>query len=448
MTSLDERTEHSDPPQDLAAEQSVLGALLLSKRATDVPTAVLRLLQPQHFFKPAHQTIYTCIRDQYEQAQPVDAITVCYELERRQQLLGVGGAPYLHTLLDTVPTAANADYYAQIVADKADLRLLRDSGALFQRLADSNGDVLSTLESARDRLCERIDALSSTSTDDETVGDLQNEFLEHLNRVAAGEDKGIPTGFTDLDNVTNGLHAGQLITIAARPGIGKSGLALDMARSAAVQHGYPTLMFSLEMSRMELMERFYAAEARVRSGDMRSGKMTDEDWSRLARRVGETHEVPLYINDEPNLTVTDIRAQSRRMQQQHDIRLVVVDYMQLVTGSGTGERREQEVSEISRGLKLLGKELGVPVVAVAQLNRGPEQRTDKKPQLGDLRESGSIENDSDMVILIHRPDATERDDPRMGEADLILAKNRSGPQATITVAHQLHYSRFVNLAPE
>jgi len=246
--------------------------------------------------------------------------------------------------------------------------------------------------------------------------------------------------------VTNGLHAGQMIIVAARPGVGKSTLGLDFMRSCSIKNRMASVIFSLEMSKSEIVMRLLSAEAKIKLGDMRSGRMSDDDWTRLARRMSEISEAPLYIDDSPNLTMMEVRAKARRLKQKADLRLVVVDYLQLMTSGKKVESRQIEVSEFSRHLKLLAKELEVPVVAISQLNRGPEQRTDKKPMLSDLRESGSLEQDADMVILLNRPDAFERDDPRGGEADLILAKHRNGPTKTVTVAHQLHLSRFANMA--
>jgi replicative DNA helicase len=256
----------------------------------------------------------------------------------------------------------------------------------------------------------------------------------------------VPTGFNELDEVTNGLHPGQMIIVAARPGVGKSTLGLDFMRSCSIKHRMGSVIFSLEMSKSEIVMRLLSAEAKIKLSDMRSGRMNDDDWTRLARRMSEISEAPLYIDDSPNLTMMEIRAKARRLRQKADLRLVVVDYMQLMTSGKKHESRQVEVSEFSRHLKLLAKELEVPVVAISQLNRGPEQRTDKKPMLSDLRESGSLEQDADMVILLHRPDAFDRDDPRGGEADFILAKHRNGPTKTVTVAHQLHLSRFSNMA--
>ena len=287
-----------------------------------------------------------------------------------------------------------------------------------------------------------------TSEDFVALEELLQPTLDEIDAIATrgGVALGVPTGFADLDAVTNGLHAGQMIIVAARPGIGKSTLGLDFARSCSVKHGMTSVVFSLEMSRSEIVMRLLSAEARIRLADMRSGRMSDDDWTRMARRMSEISEAPLFIDDSPNLTMMEIRAKARRLKQRHDLKLVVVDYMQLMTSGRKVESRQQEVSEFSRQLKLLAKELDVPVVAISQLNRGPEQRTDKKPMLADLRESGSLEQDADIVLLIHRPDAFEHDDPRAGEADLILAKHRNGPTRTVTVAHQLHYSRFVDLA--
>jgi replicative DNA helicase len=278
--------------------------------------------------------------------------------------------------------------------------------------------------------------------------DLLQPTMDEIDAIASngGLARGVPTGFTELDEVTNGLHPGQMIIVAARPGVGKSTLGLDFLRSCSIKHRMASVIFSLEMSKSEIVMRLLSAEAKIKLADMRSGRMSDDDWTRLARRMSEISEAPLYIDDSPNLTMMEIRAKARRLRQRADLRLIVVDYLQLMTSGKKTESRQVEVSEFSRHLKLLAKELEVPVIAISQLNRGPEQRTDKKPMLADLRESGSLEQDADVVVLLHRPDAFERDDPRGGEADLILAKHRNGPTKTVTVAHQLHLSRFANMA--
>ncbi|QGK72503.1 replicative DNA helicase [Allosaccharopolyspora coralli] len=436
------------PPQDVAAEQSVLGGMMLSK---DAIADVVEVLSPQDFYRPAHQAIYDVVLDLYGRGEPADAITVSAELERRQELQRVGGAPYMHTLIATVPTAANASYYAEIVSEKAVLRRLVEAGTRIVQLGYHGSDG-SAIEEVVDRAQASIYDVTErrTSEDFAPLDELLQPTMDEIDAIASrgGQSLGVPSGFADLDAVTNGLHPGQMIIVAARPGVGKSTLGLDFARSASVNHGMASVIFSLEMGRTEIVMRLLSAEARIRLGDMRGGKMTDDDWTRLARRMSEISEAPVFVDDSPNLTMMEIRAKARRLKQRNDIQLIVVDYLQLMTSGKRVESRQQEVSEFSRALKLLAKELEVPVVAISQLNRGPEQRTDKRPMLADLRESGSLEQDADMVILVHRPDAFERDDPRMGEADLILAKHRAGPTSTITVAHQLHYSRFVDMAPE
>ncbi|WP_100513981.1 replicative DNA helicase [Mycobacteroides abscessus] len=434
------------PPQDVAAEQSVLGGMLLSK---DAIADVLEKLRPHDFYRPNHQSIYEAILDLYGRGEPADPVTVYAELERRGQSRRIGGAPYLHTLTQTVPTAANAGYYAGIVAEKALLRRLVEAGTRVVQYgyAGAEGaDVAEVVDRAQAEVYDVTDR--RMSEDYEPLEDLLQPTMDELDAIASagGISKGVPTGFTDLDDITNGLHPGQMIIVAARPGFGKSTLGLDFMRSCSVKHGMPSVIFSLEMSKSEIVMRLLSAEAKVKLADMRSGKMSDDDWTRMARRMSEISEAPLYIDDSPNLTMMEIRAKARRLNQKAGLKLVVVDYLQLMTSGKKYESRQQEVSEFSRNLKLLAKELQVPVVAISQLNRGPEQRTDKRPQVSDLRESGSLEQDADMVILLHRPDAIERDDPRAGEADLILGKHRNGPTATITVAHQLHLSRFSNMA--
>jgi replicative DNA helicase len=434
------------PPQDMAAEQSVLGGMLLSK---DAIADVLERLRPSDFYRPAHQNVYDAILDLYGRGEPADAVTVAAELDRRGLLRRIGGAPYLHTLISTVPTAANAGYYAGIVAEKALLRRLVEAGTRVVQYgyAGAEGaDVAEVVDRAQAEMYEVTER--RMSEDFVPLEDLLQPTMDEIDAIASngGLARGVPTGFTELDELTNGLHPGQMIIVAARPGVGKSTLGLDFMRSCSIKHRFASVIFSLEMSKSEIVMRLLSAEAKIKLGDMRSGRMSDDDWTRLARRMSEISEAPLYIDDSPNLTMMEIRAKARRLKQKSDLRLVVVDYLQLMSSGKKVESRQLEVSEFSRQLKLLAKELEVPVIAISQLNRGPEQRTDKRPMLSDLRESGSLEQDADMVILLNRPDAFERDDPRGGEADLIVAKHRNGPTKTVTVAHQLHLSRFTNMA--
>ncbi len=434
------------PPQDIAAEQSVLGAMMLSK---DAIADVLEVISPGDFYRPAHQSVYDAILDLYGAGEPADAVTVSATLDRKGELKRVGGAPYLHDLISAVPTAANAGYYAEIVAEKAILRRLVEAGTRIVQYGYSGSDGADVAEVVDRAQAAVYDVTERKASEDYVIlEELLQPTMDEIDAIASrgGVSRGVPTGYIDFDAVTNGLHAGQMIIVAGRPGQGKSTVALDILRSCSIAHGMAGALFSLEMSKTEVVMRLLSAEARIKLADMRSGKMSDDDWTRLARRMAEISEAPLFVDDSPNLTMMEIRAKARRLKQRHDLKLIVIDYLQLMTSGKKVESRQQEVSEFSRQLKLLAKELEVPLIAVAQLNRGPEQRTDKKPQVADLRESGSLEQDADMVVLVHRPDAYERDDPRAGEADLIIGKHRAGPTATVTLAAALHFSKFENMA--
>jgi len=432
------------PPQDLEAEMSVLGGMLLSK---DAIADVVEELRGNDFYKPAHQTVFDAVIDLYGRGEPADPVTVASELNKRGELSRIGGAPYLHSLMSSVPTAANAGYYARIVRERAVLRRLVEAGTrIVQMSYAETGEV----DDIVDRAQAEVYAVTERRSSEDYVplSEIMEGALDEIEAISSrgGTMVGVPTGFTDLDRLTNGLHPGQLVVLAARPAIGKSTLGLDLARSASIRHGMSSVIFSLEMARNEITMRLLSAEARVALHHMRSGTMSDDDWTRLARKMSEVASAPLFIDDSPNMSMMEIRAKCRRLKQRNDLKLVVVDYLQLMTSGRRVESRQQEVAEFSRSLKLLAKELEVPVVAISQLNRGPEQRTDKRPMMSDLRESGSIEQDADVVILLHREDAYERESPRAGEADLIVAKHRNGPTSTVTVAFQGHYSRFVDMA--
>ncbi|WP_018654196.1 replicative DNA helicase [Actinomadura flavalba] len=611
------------PPHDINAEQGVIGGMLLSQ---DAIASVVEELRTADFYRPAHQLLYDAILDLYGRGEPADAVTVAGELTKRGEITRVGGAPYLHTLISSVPTAANAGYYAKIVRERSVLRKLVETGTRIVQMgyAADGADADDVL----DRAQAEVFAIAEKRAGEDYVplSEIMPGALDEIEAIGSrgGQMTGVPTGFADLDALTNGLHAGQMVVVAARPAMGKaleldtplptpmgwttmgdvaagdhligadgrptrvvaatevmrgrpcyavefsdgevivadaghqwrtvarvperarrpavlvgassrvvpretshvppphravwtthqladqlavgvrhtiepprpsaltsragaaararevvavrpvpsvpvrcvqvdnadhmylagracvpthnSTLALDFARAASIKHGLTSAFFSLEMGRNEITMRLLSAEARVALHAMRSGTMQDEDWTRLARRMSEVAEAPLFIDDSPNMSMMEIRAKCRRLKQQNDLRLVIIDYLQLMTSGKRVESRQVEVSEFSRSLKLLAKEIGCPVIALSQLNRGPEQRTDKKPMVSDLRESGSIEQDADMVILLHREDAYEKESPRAGEADLIVAKHRNGPTATVTVAFQGHYSRFVDMA--
>jgi replicative DNA helicase len=433
------------PPHDLAAEQCVLGGMLMSK---DAISDVMEVIRPADHYRPAHQLVHEAILELYGRGEPADPVTVSDLLAKRGELARVGGGAYLHTLMASVPTAANAGYYARIVRERAILRRLVEVGTRIVQLGYAgDGDADELVDRAQAEIYGVTER--RVSEDFLPLSEIMPGALDEIEAIGSrgGVMTGVPTGFADLDALTNGLHPGQMIVIAARPAVGKSTLALDLARAAAVKHRMATVIFSLEMNRNELTMRLLSAEARVQLHAMRTGQMGEEDWTRLARRMSEVADAPLFIDDSPNMSMVEIRAKCRRLKQRHDLRMVIVDYLQLMSSPRRVENRQQEVSDMSRSLKLLAKEIDVPVVAISQLNRGPEQRNDKRPLLSDLRESGSIEQDSDVVILLHREDAYERESPRAGEADLIVAKHRNGPTTTVTVAFQGHYSRFVDMAP-
>ena len=431
------------PPQDVLAEQSVLGGMLLSK---DAISEVVEILRERDFYRPAHELIYDAILDLYSRGEPADPVTVSAELTKRGDLTRAGGAPYLHTLISSVPTAANASYYAKIIRERAIMRRLVEAGTKIVQLGYTiEGEVDDAVNQAQAEVHSVTERRAAE--DYIQLSELLPAAFDEIEKISSGVvGEGVKTGFKDLDALTHGFHPGNMIVLAARPAVGKSTLGLDIARYASIHKGDTSVIFSLEMSRSEITMRMLSAEARVPLNNIRSGALSDEEWARMARRMGEISEAPLFIDDSPNLSLMEIRAKARRLKQRHNLKLIVIDYLQLMTSGKRVENRQQEVSEFSRQLKLLAKELNVPVVAISQLNRSPEQRSDKKPMLSDLRESGSIEQDADVVILLHRDDLYDQQ-ARSGEADLIVAKHRNGPTRTITVSAQLHFARFTHTAP-
>lgn len=444
--SSDERRQgERTPPHDLLAEQSALGGMMLSK---DAVADVVETVRGGDFYVPKHEIIFDALLSLYSHGEPTDVIAVTDELIKTGDLQRAGGADYLHTLTALVPTAANAGFYASIVAERALLRRLVEAGTRIVQMGYAGeGEVLDLVNNAQ---AEIYSVAANDNTEDYVPLNIAVDAAIEDIQAASGRDgqfTGVPTGFSGLDQLTNGLHPGQMIIIAARPALGKSTLALDLARAAAIKHNMPAIFFSLEMGRSEIAMRLMSAEASVPLQSMRKGTLDQRDWTTIASVRGRINDAPLYIDDSPNMTLVEIRAKCRRLKQKVGLRLVVIDYLQLMTSGKRVESRQQEVSEFSRALKLLAKELQVPVIALSQLNRGPEQRADKKPAISDLRESGSIEQDADMVILLHRESAYEKENPRAGEADLIVAKHRNGPTDTVTVAFQGHFSRFTDMAP-
>lgn len=436
-------------PQNIDAEQAVLGGMLMNVNAV---ATVLETLRDEDFYRPAHAAIFNTITNHYARSAEIDPITIASSLDRANQLDSIGGAAYLHTIMSKTPTSANVDYYANIIKEKSLLRHLVHAGTRIVQLGYSGiegAEVTAVMDKAQQEILSL--GADNAKADYSRFDELLTEVFDEIEALegTGGRSRGVPTGFRDLDDLTNGLHPGQMVIVAARPGVGKSTLAVDFMRSCSIQNGLPSALFSLEMSKPEVMMRIISAEANVRLSAMRAGKMNEDDWQQLTKAVTRIEHAPIFIDDSPNLTMMEIRAKARRMKQQSDLRLIVVDYLQLMSSGKRVESRQVEVSEFSRQLKLLAKEIEVPVIAVSQLNRGVESRgEDAEPRVSDLRESGSLEQDADMVMLINRPDSTNRDHARAGEADIILAKHRGGAIGKVTVAHQLQYSKFANMASD
>ena len=438
--SLDDRRV---PPQNLEAEESVLGSMMLSAEAI---ADVVEILDIEDFYRSANAKIYSTLRGLYARGEPVDIITGIEALRADGLLDEVGGQLYLRDLVDQVPTPASAGHYAQIVARSALRRRLISAAADIMDLAyASTEDADVVADSAEQRIYDV--ARREDHEDVAVLRELVNQAMVDLESIQNRDSAftGLPTGFVDLDNLMSGLQPGNLIVIAARPGIGKSSLAMNMARNIAVE-GAPVAMFSLEMSRMEIGMRLLCAEARVPWDRIRNKRVGPDDWQRVVHAAEILHDAPLSIVDSGNVNIVDIRAKARRMRTGNQgLSLIIVDYLQLMTSPNARrpDSRQQEVAEISRNLKLLAKELHVPVVALSQLNRNPEARADKRPQLSDLRESGAIEQDSDVVMFIHRDDA---DPEKKKHAELIVAKHRNGPTDTIRLSFEPSLTQFRNAA--
>ena len=349
----------------------------------------LEAVKAHDFYRPAHELIFDAVLDLFGRGEPADAITVADELGKRGDLTRVGGQAYLHQLIQSVPTAANAGYYAEIVHERAVLRRLVEAGTRIVQMgyAQGEGDIDDIVNRAQAEVYSVAEKRGGE--DYHVLGELLNETMEEIEAASGRTDEmiGVPTGFIELDELTNGLHPGQMIVIAARPAVGKSTLGIDIARAAAIKHNMATAVFSLEMSRTEITMRILSAEATIQLQDLRKGLKNQDQWTKLARIMGKISDSPLFIDDSPNMSLMEIRAKCRRLKQQHNLELVIIDYLQLMSSGKKVESRQQEVAEFSRALKLLAKELEVPVIAISQLNRGPEQRTDKRPQMSDLRES-------------------------------------------------------------
>ncbi|HHW47212.1 MAG TPA: replicative DNA helicase [Clostridiaceae bacterium] len=431
------------PPQSIEAEQSVLGCMLLDKEVIPVITEILK---SEDFYREDHKEIYEAILDLFERANPVDLITVAEQLKQRGTLDKVGGLEYLTNIATAVPTTANARHYAKIVEEKSILRkLIKTSSDIINLGYEASDEVSIILDRAEKGIFDILQKRSNQgfSHIKDVLVDAFNKLEELYNNK--GYVTGVPTGFTDLDYKTAGFQNSDLILIAARPSMGKTSFALNIAQYAAVHKKIPVAIFSLEMSKEQLVNRILCSEVMIDSQKMRIGKLDDSDWQKMAMALGPLSEAPIFIDDTPGASVMELRAKCRRLKLEKNLGLVVIDYLQLMQGRGRAENRQQEVAEISRSLKILAKEINVPVVTLSQLSRAPESRSDHRPMLSDLRESGAIEQDADMVLFLYRDDYYNPDSEKQNIAEVIIAKNRHGPTGVVELRWFGEYTKFANL---
>ncbi len=449
ITDLRERGQSAKrservPPHDLPAEESLLGAMLLSRDA--IASAVERC-RAEDFYRPAHGHIFEAVCSLYAQGEPADPVTVADELNRADLLDAAGGPGNLVALQANTPAIANAARYARIVEEHALLRrLISVAGEIAEMGYSLPEDVTVAMDRAEAMVFEVVEHRVTDSL--KPLRELLAVSLDHLEALYNRGDSitGLPTGYADLDDRLSGLQPSSLVIVGARPSMGKTSFALGLAAHAAIERRLPVLLFSLEMSHLELTQRLLCSEARVDSSRMRNGKLHESDWPKIVQAIGKLGEAPLFIDDNANLTVMEIRAKARRLKSREGLGLIVVDYLQLMSGHGPAENRQVEVSEISRGLKILARELAVPVVALSQLSRGLEARADKRPALADLRESGSLEQDADVVLFIYRDEVYNKESADRGTAEIIIAKHRNGPTGTTQLAFLDHFTRFANMA--
>ncbi|MDQ0233165.1 replicative DNA helicase [Metabacillus malikii] len=431
------------PPQNIEAEQAVLGAIFLQPSSL---TLASELLIPEDFYRAAHQRIYNAMLDLSDKGEPVDLVTVTSELADANLLEEVGGVSYLSDLANSVPTAANIEYYGKIVEEKSILRrLIRTATTIAQDGYSREDEVEVLLNEAEKTIMEvaqRKNAGAFQNIKDVLVQTYDNIELLHDRK---GDITGIPTGFTELDKMTAGFQRNDLIIVAARPSVGKTAFALNIAQNVATKTDENVAIFSLEMGADQLVMRMLCAEGNIDAQRLRTGSLTPEDWGKLTMAMGSLSNSGIYIDDTPGIRVSEIRAKCRRLKQESGLGMVLIDYLQLIQGSGRSDNRQQEVSEISRTLKELARELKVPVIALSQLSRGVEQRQDKRPMMSDIRESGSIEQDADIVAFLYRDDYYDKESENKNIIEIIIAKQRNGPVGTVSLAFVKEYNKFVNL---
>jgi replicative DNA helicase len=435
------------PPQSIEAEMSILGGILLENEAIN---RVLDVLVPEDFYRETHRKIMRAMIELNEHREPCDLITLTTMLKKRGDLEEVGGGAYLATLVDFVPTAANIAYYSKIVKEKAILRtLIFAATEIITQGYDEQVEIEQLLDNAQKNIFDISENKLKPAF--YQVSAILKDTIKNIEALYEKKDHvtGVPTGYQDLDDKTAGFQRGDLIIIAGRPSMGKTAFALNIAQYAAIhaQPNQPVALFSLEMSKEQLVTRLLCSEARVDASRLRTGHLLETDWHKLTRGASALHEAKIFIDDTPAISVLEMRAKSRRLKAEHNVGMIVVDYLQLMRGGSNPESRQQEISEISRSLKALAKELEVPVVALSQLNRGLESRTDKRPMMSDLRESGAIEQDADVIMFVYREEVYDKENPELkGKAEIIIGKQRNGPIGTVNLAFLGEYTRFENLS--
>lgn len=438
-------SSHKLPPQHIEAEQSVLGGILIENEAIN---RVMELLGADDFYRDAHRKIFDALINLSERDEPADLITLTNELRKIDQLDSIGGASYLASLIDSVPTAANIEYYARIVKEKAILRkLIQTSTEIITQSYEDRGDVEGFLDEAERAIFEISEKRVRPSF--YPIREIVKQSFTTIERLFKKKEAvtGVPSGFKELDRMTAGFQPSDLIIIAGRPSMGKTAFCLDVAEYAAIENKIPVAIFSLEMSKEQLVIRMLCSQANVEGTRLRTGYLTESDWPKLTIAAGNLSEAPIYIDDTAALSALELRAKARRLKSEYGLGMVIVDYLQLMKGRSRVESRQQEISEISRSLKALAKELNIPVIAVSQLSRKTEERTGNRPQLSDLRESGAIEQDADLILFIYRDEVYNRaeDNPNRGKAEVIIGKQRNGPIGKIDLAFLDKFTTFKDL---
>lgn len=428
------------PPQNLMAEQSVLGSMLIDKSAI---ARVIEILEPDSFYRDAHRFIYEAALKLFDKGEPVDSVTVTEALRQENKLDAIGGSVYITDLINSVPTSANVEHYARIVEEKAVLRKLITAGTAIVRDAfEEQQEVDKILDNAEKNIFNI--ALKRVREGFYKVDGILKKVLDRIDKLYGKKETltGIPSGYADLDNLTAGFQNADLIIIAARPAVGKTALALNMAQSVAIKHKIPVAIFSLEMSKEQLAQRMLCSEAEIDALRLKTASLPDAGWKKLTKALGKLSDAPIFIDDSAAITITEIRAKARRLKVEHGLGLVIIDYLQLMSSRFRTDNRVQEISEIARSLKTLARELDIPVIAMSQLSRAVEQRTDRIPRLSDLRESGEIEQTADVVLFIHREDYYNQQTEKGNIAEIIIAKQRNGPVGTVELVFRKEIAKF------